>query len=278
MSIFVASLVLLSAVLHAAWNAVLHGGRDRLLTTAIMNLAMASVAGLAALIAPAPEPASWPYLAASAVLQVAYSLLLVKAYQHGDLAETYPLARGSSPLLIALAALVFAGERLSFLAFAGVILISAGIVALSYRGGQMRLSSTIAALATGCVIAAYSVVDGIGIRLSQSPFGYVAWLQLSWCLPLGCVLLIYRRQALGKTSARQLSKASMGGVVAIAAYGTTLWAFQFGPLGPISALRETSVVFALIIGHYFLREPITGARILACCAIVAGMTCLGLRL
>jgi len=179
---------------------------------------------------------------------------------------------------VTIGALIFVGERLNVLAVSGIVLISLGIIGLSYRGRQMRLSSTTAAFATGCVIAAYSVVDGIGIRLSGNPFAYIAWLELIWCLPLACILLIHRRHYLRSASSAEIVKAAIGGLVAIMAYGATLWAFQFGSLGPVSALRETSVVFALIIGHYFLREALTGARIFACSFIAIGMMCLGLRL
>jgi drug/metabolite transporter (DMT)-like permease len=276
-SAFIAMLVLSSALLHAGWNALLHGGRDRLFVTAVMGLSKGLAALVFVLMLPMPNSEAWPFIFGSAFFQILYSFFLVQAYQHGDLAEAYPIARGSSPLLIAVGALLFLNERLSPVAIGGIFLISVGIVALSFRGQQFRLYGTTMALLTGCSIAAYSVIDGIGVRLSGNPFSYIAWLELSWSIPLAIALLVWNRSS-ATASRFEIAKFAAGGIISLAAYGAVVWAFQFGPLGVISALRETSVLFALLLGHFFLGQPLTAVRTLACFVIVAGMALLGSHL
>ena len=167
MSPYVAGLVLTSAVLHASWNALLKGGGDRLRSVTVMALAASLASAAWAAFLPAPRAASWPYIGLSVVLHVAYNLLLVVAYRHGDLGVTYPIARGSSPLLVAAGAAILAGERLDAFTLVGIALVCGGIIGLAreYRGGKPLRVITPAVL-TGVTIAAYTVVDGIGSRIS----------------------------------------------------------------------------------------------------------------
>lgn len=275
MSTSIAAIVLLSAFLHALWNALLHGGRDRLWTMTVMNLAMLAVAIAAIPLLPAPERASWPYIVASGFLEVGYNLFLIQAYRYGDLGQAYPIARGSSPVLVAIGAMVLAGEWLSPFATIGLLLVSVGIVALAFNGRRLDVRSTGMALATGCFIAAYTVVDGIGVRLSGNSFAYTAWMVVFWALPMPVILLCARGRGALQAPAREVTRAAAGGLVALIAYGTIIWAMQSGDMGPISALRETSVVFAALIGWFFLSEKLTVYRVAACIVIAAGATLLG---
>src|SRR5258708_7087330 len=172
MSSAVILLVLCAAVLHATWNAVLRSGADRLWSITVMTTASSLAALPATLLLPLPAAASWPYILLSAGLHVGYNLFLVRAYRHGELIQVYPIARGSSPLLVTLGAAIFAGERLSLLALSGIVLVSLGIISLARGRGSARPMSLATALATGGFIACYTVTDGIGARLAGHPQAY----------------------------------------------------------------------------------------------------------
>jgi drug/metabolite transporter (DMT)-like permease len=285
MSLGVAALVLLAALLHASWNALLRSGRDRTQTMAFM---CAAQAGLAVLALAAlwdglafPTAAAWWCIVASTIIHVGYNLFLVRAYRTGDLGEAYPIARGSSPLLVALGAAVVAGERLSLATTIGIALVSAGIIALAFwgggRGGRVAAASLPAALATGLCIAAYTVVDGMGVRLAGDAKAYVLWFFLCEGLSMPLILLALGGPAAFVCRAPDALKAIVGGVLAVLAYGVVLWAMSLGPMGPVSALRETSVVFAALLGRMFLNEILTARRVAACCVIALGAACLGYR-
>ncbi len=277
MSLLVAAIVLFSAFLHASWNALLHSGRDRLWTVTIMNLAMLVVAVVALSFLPLPERASWPYVVVSGFLEVGYNLFLIQAYRYGDLGQAYPIARGASPVLVTLGAAAFAGELLSLTAIIGILLVSGSIVALAFEGKRLNLRTTAMALITGCFIAAYTVVDGIGVRLSGNSFAYTAWMVVFWAIPMPVILLAVRGRNAFVAPALEVTKAAAGGIIALIAYGTIIWALSLGAMGPISALRETSVVFAALIGCILLNEPLSTRRVAACAVIAMGAACLGLK-
>lgn len=272
--------VLVAAVLHATWNALLHGNRDRFLSMTWMSMAMAAFATAAVLAVPPPPAAAWPYLAASGLVHILYNASLVHSYHRGDLTQAYPIARGSSPLLVALGAALFAHEAIGLLHLLGIVLISAGIIALALRAGQVSWSGVLAALTTGATIAVYTVIDGIGVRLSGGQaLAYTAWMFLFyWLMPL---LFVARRGAAALWAPLRTAPAAVGwsvggGLVSLAAYGIVIWAMQSGAMGAVSALRETSVVFAVLIGRVFLRETVDAGRWLACLVVAAGAVCLGL--
>jgi drug/metabolite transporter (DMT)-like permease len=268
-------LVLCAALLHASWNAVLRSGDDRLWAIVVMSLASSVVCVPAVLILPLPAAPSWPYVLLSAVLHVGYNLFLVRAYRHGELGQVYPIARGSSPLLVTLGAAIFAGERLSLPALLGVAFVSLGILSLARGKGSARPMSIATALATGIFIASYTVTDGIGARLSGDPQAYSAWLFLLDGLPMPLIFLARRGRFTIDLRSPETLKAATGGIVSLVAYGLVIWAVSLGPMGPVSALRETSVVFAALIGRYFLSETLTVRRLAACVVIAFGAFCLG---
>ncbi|WP_413458652.1 EamA family transporter [Herbaspirillum huttiense] len=271
-------LILLAAFLHASWNALLRNGADRLWSMTVMCLAVA-VASLAATPwLPVPLPASWPYGLLSALLHVGYNLFLVRSYRSGELGQTYPIARGSSPLLVTLGAALLAGETPGPAALLGIGLVSGGILALASRGRRVALSGLRYALGTGCFIAAYSVVDGLGVRLSGSPMAYTAWMCAGWGLLMPAVFMAWRGpRALWQppASAATCATAFTGGLVSLLAYGIVIQAMALAPMGAVSALRETSVLFAAVIGRLFLGETLTWPRMLACAAIAAGTVLIG---
>ncbi|WP_322028498.1 DMT family transporter [Paraburkholderia sp. J76] len=277
---YTGGIVLFAALLHASWNAMLHGNRDRFLSMTWMSIAIGLVAALVALSMPLPAGASWPYIVASGLVHIFYNLSLVRSYRRSDLALAYPIARGSSPLLVTLGAALFAHEAIGPSHGLGIVLISGGIIAIAVQGRRVSRAGALAALTTGATIALYTVIDGIGVRLSNGqPVSYTAWMFLFyWAMP---VLFVATRGVASflmpvRTEPSSIASSIAGGLVSIAAYGIVIWALQSGAMGAVSALRETSVVFAVLIGRLFLRESVSGARWLACVVVAAGAVCLGL--
>lgn len=276
MSPLVVSLVLGSAVLHATWNAMLRSGADRLWSMAVMCFLCALIALPVALIAPSPAAASLPYMATSAALQIFYALFLVRAYRDGQLAHVYPIARGAAPLLVTLGAAVVAGEHLAPVSLFGVLLISSGIAAIALGQGRPDAASSLAALATGGFIAAYMVVDGLGVRRSGAAIGYAAWQAVLEGFPMLFVYTAIRKRWPGVAMDRELGKMAIGAAISVTAYGVVIWAMSLSPMGQVSALRETSILFAALIGVVFLKERLTPRRVVGALMIAGGAMALGM--
>ncbi|WP_343654344.1 DMT family transporter [Paraburkholderia caribensis] len=277
---YTGGIVLFAALLHASWNALLHGNHDRFLSMTWMSIAIAGVATFDVMFNPLPARASWPCIVASGLVHIAYNVSLVRSYRRNDLALAYPIARGSSPLLVTLGAALFAHEEIGALHAVGILMISSGIIAIALQGQHVSRTGALAALTTGATIALYTVIDGIGVRLSGGQsLSYTAWMFLFyWLMPLLFVVARGAASLWMPVRAEPLSIGSSiaGGLVSIAAYGIVIWALQSGAMGTVSALRETSVVFAVLIGRLFLREAVSGTRWLACVVVAAGAVCLGL--
>ncbi|MCM2475394.1 EamA family transporter [Rhizobium sp. CG5] len=275
MTTTVIALALFAAVLHATWNAFLRSGADRLWTVTVMSLSMAVVAVPLALVFPLPLPAAWPYLFFSSCLQVGYSVFLVSAYRHGELGQVYPIVRGSVPLLVTLGGLAFAGEHLSPGSAIGVALVAIGIMSLSLGRTRASTASILFALLTGLFIAAYATVDAIGVRLSGNARSYAIWIFLIYGILMTATFMLMRGRLRADIGSPETWTAIGGGMVSLVAYGAVIAAFTLGPAGPITALRETSVVFAVLIGRVFLGEALTMKRIVACVIVAGGAICLG---
>jgi len=271
-------MVLSAAVLHATWNAIVKGTRARALVLAAVAGTNATVGLVLVLWATPPAPASWPYIAASSIIHYGYYYFLSLAYKWGDLSRVYPIARGIAPLLVALGALVFAGERLSGAGWGGVALVSGGICILAFfsRGPVVPdPRSTLAAIATGLIIASYSVVDGIGVRLADSPFGYIGWLFFTEFLVTFFVFVRLRPGFTPEVRAT-LRVGYLGGFCAVVAYGLVIYANTLAPLGMVSALRESSVIIAALLGVVIFRERPWISRIAAAVTVGAGVLVLTL--
>ena len=287
-------LVLSAALLHAGWNALLRGGADRAQSMLIMNVTV-GVAGIAMMaFAGLPSSASAPYVLASGLIHLVYNALLVRMYRSGDLGETYPVARGSSPALIALGGSLLASEWMNLIGTIGIGLVCAGIFMLAAaralsakveagfasdrapnKKGRLHAMNLPAALATGVSIAAYTIVDGLGVRVSGNWISYTGGI-FAFFLAVPIWHLARGRRAVFAVSA-ETGKAASGGLISLGAYGAIIWAMQANPMGAVSALRETSVVFAALLGALFLGERLTAWRIAACCIIAAGAACVGWR-
>jgi drug/metabolite transporter (DMT)-like permease len=274
-------LILLAAVMHAAWNTLLktEEAGDRLPSVATLAAVGALCGVPLAIVSPLPAVASLPWLAASAALQVLYCLLLVRAYRHGDLSLAYPLMRGTAPPLVALGSICFLEEELGLADLGGVALISAGIAALAASAsspGQPRLRPVGWAVATGILIATYTLVDAAGVRRAGSALGYAAFLHIGFGLGVVAVALAVRRRETIDFARRRVLRGIGGGVLAFTAYSLVLWAYALGALAPVAALRETSVVLGAILGARLLREPLGPVRIAAAAAVALGAVLLQL--
>jgi drug/metabolite transporter (DMT)-like permease len=274
MSPAVIGLVLFAAVLHATWNAVLRSGADRLWSVTTMSLAATAIAIPVAFALPLPPPACWPYLLVSSCLQTVYSVFLAQAYRQGDLGQVYPVVRGSVPLLVTLGAYVLTGQSLSPLSMLGVILVALGIMSLVVDSRRASPKSLMLALITGVSIAAYTVTDAMGVRHAGNAATYATWIFLIYGALMPMMFVIWRGRLRLDVRSPETWKALMGGVISLIAYGAMVAALALGSAGAISALRETSVVFAALIGPIFLKEPLTFHRLAACLVVALGAFCL----
>jgi drug/metabolite transporter (DMT)-like permease len=274
----VAVVVLIAAWLHATWNALVKSVRDRIGVMAVMGLTCLLIALPAALLVTAPAHASWPAIAGSILLHTLYNLLLIESYRDGDYNQVYPVARGLAPPTVAVASVLFVGESLSLVQAAGVLCVSAGLLVLAAGARhESRRALTFAAL-TGLVIAAYTVVDGVGVRASHSVPGYAAWLFTAEGAMMVGVLVVARRRGARRAHREpgMVGRGIVAGALSLAAYTLVLWAQTHGQLAVVAALRETSVVFAAIIGAIAFHERLARRRILASLVIAAGAAALAL--
>jgi drug/metabolite transporter (DMT)-like permease len=268
--------VLLAAVLHASWNALLKGIEDRLAVIVLLDLTGLAVSLAAIALGAEAARASWGFLALSVLLHTGYKLLLLQSYRFGDLSQVYPLARGSAPLLVAVVAALVVGERLSPVQLAGLTGVCGGLVLLLEvdRADLRRAPAVGLALATGVVIAAYTVVDGLGVRRSGGELGYVAWLFLLDGLPIPLFAVAFRRPGLAARLRAGLGVGVVAGVLSLVAYGLVLWAQRRGALAVVAALRETSVLVAALIGGLVFGERFGRRRVLAAALLAAGIVVL----
>lgn len=270
--------VLFGALLHASWNALVKSSADKALDTALIHLLGSLIAIPMVLWLGWPRAEAWPYIVASVTIHIAYYIALTGAYKHGDLGLTYPLMRGTAPLLVALSATLTVGEHLSFMAWAGVLGISCGVLALGLSRHAIDSPRAVAfALGNAVVIAIYTVVDALGARVSGDALRYVAALFVLDGWPFALLVLRRRGGAVAWPYARRRWPVALGAALAsLGSYGIALWAMTRAPVATVAALRETSVLFAVLLGSWFLKEAFTLRRAIGTGAIVAGVMALRL--
>lgn len=249
---------------------------DRLVMMAWIAGSTSAIGAPFALFFGVPDWPVWRFLLVSVCIHTAYLLLLVRAYTHGDFGQVYPLARGFAPAVVTVTSFLVVGEALATHAVLGIALIVVGIFSLSWRGsngsnGPRDLRGVGYALATGVAIAAYSVVDGVGGRQAPSPHLYTAWLFFLHGIPLTLIALV-RRGPAQMLASRQVALTGAGGaVMSMIAYGIVIWAMRSAPLGPVSALRETSVVFGALLSGFVLKEGLGRVALIAAGVVAAGV-------
>ncbi|MDA8020400.1 MAG: DMT family transporter [Thermoanaerobaculia bacterium] len=256
--------VTFAAALHAIWNALVKGGDDRRMRMGAVVLGHVPFAAAACVFVPAPDAASWLHLAAGILLHFGYQLFLLRSYESGDLTQVYPLARGSAPLIVALFSVLVLGVELSPMELIAIATIGTGIVSLAFvrrQDGQRNTRAAMLALVTGSFIASYSLVDGLGARLAGTALGYFGWLAIG----NGIVMLIYLAattpDVLGRVVREGRGVVLIGGGGSFFAYALVTWAFTQAPIALVTALRETSIVFALLIGVFVLKERLDLAKV-----------------
>ena len=268
--------VLFAALLHASWNALVKSSSDKALDTAVIHTLGSLVMLPVAFLVGWPSAEAWPFIIASVVIHIAYYVALTGAYKHGDLGLTYPLMRGTAPLLVALSAAFTLGETLSPLSWAGVLGVSCGVLALGLSRHAFESPRAVAfALANAVVIAMYTVVDGLGVRASGNPLQYVVALFALDGWPFA--LMVFARRG-GPVVWPYVRKrwpiGLLGALASFGSYGIALWAMTQAPVATVAALRETSVLFAALLGAWFLKEAFTTQRVIGTAAIVGGVMAL----
>jgi phosphonate utilization associated putative membrane protein len=275
----VVAAVLFGAMLHAGWNVLVKSSTDKALDTALIHLLGSLIAIPLVALVGWPPASAWPWLAASLVIHVAYYTALAGAYQHGDLGLTYPLMRGTAPLLVALSATLTLGETLAPLAWIGVLAVSAGVLTLGLSKHAFEAPKAVRfALVNAVIIAIYTVVDALGVRASGQALQYVATLFLLDGWPFALIVFFRRRGGGGVLpyARKRWPLALVGAAASLGSYGIALWAMTQAPVATVAALRETSVLFAVLLGVWLLKEVFTPRRVIGICTIVAGVMALRL--
>ncbi len=273
MSLEITLLILLAAMMHAAWNALVKASRDPLVELATLNLAGGLVSLPLLPVFGPPGLAAAPYLAGNVLCHTAYYTLLLNSYSAGGLSLVYPIARGVAPLLVAAASIPLLGEPLGARALAGVVLIAVSIASLAFAGGRrhFRPRAVLLSLATGASIAAYTLVDGSGARAAGNAVSYICSLfVLDAFVLLPAVYLRRRGVALERLRAHWKT-GLLSGLLAVLAYGIAVWAMTRAPIALVAALRETSVVVAAILGALVLGEPFGRHRVIASIGVALGI-------
>ena len=279
--------VLCGALLHASWNALVKSSGDKPLDTALVHGLGALVALPFALLVGLPAPAAWPFIAASLVIHIGYYIALAGAYQHGELGLTYPIMRGFAPLLVALGSAAVVGEAPSAAAWVGIVGITLGVamVGLAHPGEALHHGKALAfAFANAAIIAVYTFTDGLGVRTEQAAGGqtlrYVLWLFVLDGLPYPLLVWWRRgpegRRAIADYARRRWPLAALGGTASIGSYAIALWAMTRAPVASVAALRETSVLFAVLLSSVLLKERFGLQRAGGALLIVAGVVMLRL--
>src|SRR5437016_9928635 len=267
--------VLFAAACHAGWNALIKVGLDPLSTTTLISIGSGVVALALVPLVGVPAGAAWPWLIASVIVHLIYFASLIESYRTGDLGQVYPIARGSAPLMTAAATTILVGEKLSLVGWTGIFALVAGVLLLSARGGrklaEIDRRAIGFALFTALTICAYSVVDGVGARLSTNPNAYSLWLFVGIALVM--VPYALYRDGTDVIPAMQnfWQRGLAGGALQLLSYGISIWAMTAAPIAIVATLRETSVPFGAVAAVVVLKEPLRPARIVPACLIVCGL-------
>ena len=262
--VFVA--VLLAAILHATWNALVKNASDKFISMSAIVIGHSPFACIAVMSAPLPDPSSWPYILVGAGLHVGYQLFLLLSYRIGDLSHVYPIARGVAPLLVAGISVLLLGVKLSLAEVTAILAIGVGIVSLVFVRGSEGLRNPRAAtmaLITGCFIASYSLIDGLGAREAGTALGFYGWLSIVNAIVFVLIAATNKQGGLRKVAREGSRIAVLGGGASFIAYSLVIWAFTQAPIALVTALRETSIIIAMLIGVFFLREKLNLAKVVA---------------
>lgn len=270
MSTAIFGLILLAAAFHATWNAIVKAGSNKFLTTVLVTASAAVFAMLLLPFFPMPNSASWIYILASTGIQILYFGMVAKIYHIADMGLTYPLMRGTAPLIVAVLATVLLHEKLELQAWLGIITISMGILSMIFAAPKTGRKGIGLAMLNAILIASYTLVDGYGIRLSGSPISYILWSFVLSGLIFFIFALKMQYRQMGDYLRSNWHLGLIGGIGSFFSYGLALWAMTLAPVAIVAALRETSILFATLITIFILKERATVTRILSSCIILIG--------
>lgn len=262
-----------AALLHAVWNALVKDGSDKRMSMGAVVLGHLPLALIALPFVPQPDVASLPYLFAGIVLHVGYQLFLLRSYETGDLTQVYPIARGSAPLIVALVSVTVLGVHLAPLELLALVIIAAGIISLALvrkEDGQRNGNAAMLALVTGCFIAAYSLIDGLGARLAGTSLGFYSWLAIGNGIVMAAFLRVTTPGILTTIAREGRRTFLLGGGASFSAYALVTWAFTQAPIALVAALREISIIFALMIGVFVLKERLDLSKVIATMTTLLG--------
>lgn len=262
--------VLFAAALHATWNAIVKAGKNTFLTTVLVTTFAAIWAGIFLPFLPIPHVSSWPYIIVSAILQIIYFILVANAYRVADMSQTYPLMRGTAPIIVALLSTVYLDEKLAFSTWVGIIIICAGIFINLTKISSNNMKGILFSLLNAFVIAGYTIVDGKGVRIAGSAASYTLWIFFFTGLSILIWTLMSKYEEVLEYAKRNWYLSVIGGIGTIASYGLALWAMTSAPIAIIAALRESSILFATLISLFILKEKINFTRVISACIIVSG--------
>ena len=274
MDTFAFAIVLFAGLMHATWNSIVKAQTARLPFIALIAFSATVGSAVAIPFVPTPSPAAWPYIATSVVLDTGFFLCLAQAYRHGDLSHVYPIARGVAPLLVAVFSVTVVGEALTGQGLLSVMVIGLGIMSLALTKGVSGIREKRAvffALGAGCFTAAYTIVDGLGARLAGTPHGYVCWLFLFAGIPVTLIALYVERDETLRVFRQDWKLGLVGGLTILGAYWLVVWAFTLAPIALVAALRETGIVFAILIGVLIFKEKLNLARMAGTVATLIGV-------
>jgi drug/metabolite transporter (DMT)-like permease len=276
-SLAIVFLVLLAGLVHAVWNAMAKGIASQSTSFALMNTGIAVASWIALPLIGVPRAAAWPFVLASVTCHIGYELFLMGSYQRANFSRAYPIARGVAPLLVSMGGLVFANEHLDAVGVLGIFLIVVGVVSLAYVRNSSKLDRVgiYWAMSTGVAIAVYTVVDGIGVRRSHDALRYAVVL-FALQSTLWVVAVVLRRGWRWSDNPATISVGLLAGLMSLVAYTMVLYAQTRAPLGIVSALRETGVVWAAAIGVVFFKEGKARAIMVPALVVVAGIALVSL--
>ena len=267
--------VLVAALCHASWNAIVRMPGDKLISMTLLVTAAGLMALPGLLFVPLLPAAAWPFLIASAIIHLGYNTCLALAYHHGELSKVYPLVRGSAPLTTLAVSLLFLDDSIDMSGIAGVVVLAVGIMTLALdRGWRVLVASPrglVYAAATSLCITAYTLSDGMGARVAGNAHHYVIWLFVLDALPMVAFVAFLRGRTLLKAARDNWMAGVLGGALSLAAYWIVIWAFTVAPIPIVAALRETSILFAALIGMIVLREKLTAVRIASIVLVLCGL-------
>ena len=273
MSIPVFILVMIAALLHAAWNALLKNAVDKQAGMLLLALGQALIGLCLIPFFPIPMGKVWLWLLASGVVHTFYQLFLGFAYERGDLSRVYPIARGGAPIVVLVASLFFGIDSLALFDFIGVLVVGLGILLLGLGVYSLDEDRKLIPLALGsaCATAGYSIVDGMGARLMGDAFAYVSWTFVFSAIFYVPAIFFIRGRFVFPQNRKQISFGFLMGGIGFMAYSIVVWAMTQAPIALVTALRESSILFAMLLGYFYFHDRMTLIKVLAGIIIVIGI-------